>query len=109
MSKEAREPAFPSTTAEWVDDPENGFKRLKDVHHYGMTLRDYFAAKAIIDADVSQEYAEKLLGRTMPNWMDDTAGNAEFWADFEAIARYIKADAMLKAREQQHEPTTDKP
>ncbi len=52
----------------------------------GMTLRDYFAAKAM-QADMST-YTEDLIYET-PKWFE---ARAEKW--------YEIADAMLKAREQ---------
>ena len=52
----------------------------------GMTLRDYFAAKAM-QADMST-YTEDLIYET-PEWFE---ARAEKW--------YGIADAMLKAREQ---------
>jgi hypothetical protein len=64
-------PAFPAEV--WSSDgvPE---------HSEGMTLRDYFAAKAMPTI-----YAEALGGE---DWRDDVAREA-----------YRMADAMLKARE----------
>jgi hypothetical protein len=53
-------------------------------HRVGMTLRDYFAAKAM-QADMST-YSEDLIYET-PEWFEARAKN---W--------YAVADAMLKAR-----------
>lgn len=58
-----------------------------DLTDPGMTLRDYFAAKAM----------QGLMGR---NWCDPTTGKApddifEVWA----LSAYKAADAMLKARQ----------
>jgi len=68
--------------------------------YYGMTLRDYFAAKAPKEIfDVSLAHAKQLVGRECPIYIEDPKGFAEFWADCRAVLRYIEADAMLKARE----------
>lgn len=58
-----------------------------DLTDPGMTLRDYFAAKAM----------QGLMGR---NWCDPTTGKApddifEVWS----LSAYKAADAMLKARQ----------
>lgn len=67
-------PAFP-----WVSDKAGTVAQ-------GMTLRDYFAAKAM-QADMST-YTEDLIYENLDWFM----GRAEKW--------YEIADAMLKAREQ---------
>ena len=54
---------------------------------YGMTLRDYFAAKAM--PWVYADYCESA----------NTIGFEEGWRDGVAIDAYAMADAMLKARE----------
>jgi hypothetical protein len=55
----------------------------------GMTLRDYFAAKAM----------QGLIG--CPDWRENVNENAEMEAsEFTALTAYLMADAMLKAREQ---------
>lgn len=86
MSKEKNTggPAFPSHTQEWASPLSGGAKYLADVYFTGMTIRDYFAAKAS-DADVlaalsPYEHEHNSLDRTH--------------------ARYRHADNMLKAREQ---------
>jgi hypothetical protein len=69
------EPAFPVNTS-------NAGHEGACYPSYGMTLRDYFAAKA--------------MQACIP-----LAQESEFdWHDFDAIARaaYTQADAMLKAR-----------
>lgn len=63
----------------------------------GMTLRDYAAIYARVE-DMGINAAESLAGRTCPSWNDDPIGNMTFWAEAEAAVRYLKADAMLKAR-----------
>ena len=69
MKKETGGPAFPTN----------------DVCYNGMTLRDYFAAKAM----------QGWLS-TYPTEMDISNVNKEFVAKY----MYEMADAMLKAREQ---------
>jgi hypothetical protein len=73
MSKDTGGPAFPFS----YDDKPKGVKHI----YSGMTLRDYFAAKAIQGLFAS--------------------GNLQATDTDEALARdaYIVADAMLKARE----------
>lgn len=69
-------PAFPTP-------PEHGISFGMP----GMTLRDYFAAKAM----------QGLMGRA---WQDPATGNApDNVFDLWAKAAYATADAMLKARE----------
>ena len=60
----------------------------RDTYNNGMTLRDYFAAKAT-DADVKEQV--DLLREVSPMRM-----LPEGWR---ATCRYMHADAMLKARE----------
>ena len=69
--------AFPHNTV--VVDKEGGIIE----HHKGMTLRDYFAAKAM------QATVDAWIQRSIyPPTDDEVARNA-----------YVIADAMLKARE----------
>lgn len=65
-------PAFPMTGFE----TRNG-QGIQSVHNTGMTLRDYFAAKAM----------QSFLLNTASSLQED------------AISAYKMADAMLKARE----------
>ena len=83
------ESAFPSTFKSM--SPEEG-----QVHRWGMTLRDYFAAKAM-QALIHDEAADP-----------DCGSLSEWWADVDekligperfAVAAYMMADAMLRARE----------
>ena len=67
--------AFPHNTV--VVDKEGGVKE----HHRGLTLRDYFAAKAM-----------QAIVSTVPHL-------AVINPDHAAIEAYEYADAMLKARE----------
>ena len=68
-------PAFPRTGR------VNGVGLLVERAQNGMTLRDYFAAKAM------QANIEMLSAASLPDW------NAEV-----ARLSYLMADAMLKAR-----------
>ena len=55
----------------------------------GMTLRDYFAAKAM----------QGLI--SCPDWRENAGEEVGMDAsDYTAVAAYMMADAMLKAREQ---------
>jgi hypothetical protein len=69
-------PAFPMTGFE----TRNG-QGIQSVHHTGMTLRDYFAAKAMQGMYANGSFPTGI--------MLDTAKEA-----------YEMADAMLKAREE---------
>ena len=78
-------PAFPLATARY----ENGL---------GMTLRDYFAAKAM-QAIVSSESSEWPFGIDACSLAEDVVGVGNASVDFEAaICAYTIADAMLAAR-----------
>jgi hypothetical protein len=77
------ESAFPST-----------FKSLHpeeaQVHRWGMTLRDYFAAKAM----------QAILPEYQNVFDDDTAGDGDpTFPELLAKDAYVMADAMLKVRE----------
>lgn len=71
---------------------------------YGMTLRDYFATHEPIDPNesIGVALAEQLAGRPHPAPAGLKSATpldvAQFWADAEAAYRYMRADAMLKAR-----------
>lgn len=73
----------------------------------GMDLRDYFAASIRDLDDLSVEYAEALCGRELPHKRSvvglstrkETIEIMRFWAEADALYRYIKADAMIAARE----------
>lgn len=81
---------------------------------YGMTLRDYFATHEQLDPNesIGLGLAERLAGRAHPGPRDeggklkagaDPVDVAVFWADAEAAYRYLRADAMLRARNPNHE------
>jgi hypothetical protein len=71
-------PAFPTQTIQYFPDDKNADEEK------GMTLRDYFAAKAMQGLIASP--------RGTPNGTDATTS----WY---AKGAYLMADAMLKARE----------
>jgi len=71
-----------------------------------MTLRDHFAVCADLSKDI--EYDGCIDARTAlnlmdeitpPNWDDDYLTARHWWAEAESRLRYLKADAMLKARQ----------
>lgn len=71
----------------------------------GMSLRDYFAAKADISSDIEndgcigQRLAVALMdGVYPPSWDDDYLAARIWWITAESRLRYIKADAMLAER-----------
>jgi hypothetical protein len=70
------EPAFPTKI-----NTEH-FSRPSTIYNTGMTLRDYFAAKAM------QEFLDEVGSQSDQAWFDQIAKNA-----------YRMADTMLKARQ----------
>ncbi|MNO64673.1 hypothetical protein D3C76_554080 [compost metagenome] len=97
-SKETGGPAFPVADYDHqVFQPENVEEVRRDLS--GMTLRDYFAAKADLDLDeYTVLYATGILGYGMPDYAAFPVENAAFWAAFRAKMRFIEADAMLAER-----------
>jgi hypothetical protein len=78
-------PAFPLAFEDSIETPETRVE-------YGMTLRDYFAAKAmqaIYAAQVEWQSTDCPADAESLQVMEDVAGDA-----------YALADAMLRAREQ---------
>ena len=73
--KDTPESAFPSTFKSLAPDATH-------VHRWGMTLRDYFAARAL------QNFRDQIGSQSDQEWFDLMAEGA-----------YRMADAMLKARE----------
>ena len=79
MNKETGGPAFPAFHFDLAE------------HEHGMTLRDYFAAKAM----------QAILPQYQNVFDDDTGGDDDpTFPELLAKDAYIMADAMLKAREQ---------
>ena len=86
MSKDNGGPAF------------GEFQKAGDVamRYGGLSIRDYFAAKAIPSGlNVSSHDAANLVGRECPF---DSAGKIQWIADVHSAICYIMADAMLKER-----------
>lgn len=79
MSRDTGGPAFPV-------HPE--VNTVKDTAWIGMTLRDYFAAKAM----------QALLG--CAEWRANLDDENNSPSEFTAFSAYEMADAMLKARNQ---------
>jgi len=76
------QPAFPLNTPQWHESVSDmGFDRIDFT--MGMTLRDYFAAKA-------------LQGMLVNMILPDDVNNAP---EFMAKTAYKAADAMMKARD----------
>ena len=84
-------PAFPVLI---VDRP----KEL--LQYNGMTLRDYFAAKAN-EEDIAAHLWKGFIERTVKTAPDGTRYESSVAAKWtREQAKYLYADAMLKAREQ---------
>lgn len=97
-ARDTSAPAFPQPQ-QIANDLHPGFGR-----DAGMSLRDYFAVHEPIDPNesIGRALAEKLTGRPLPIKAGNTYDPLEvaiFWADAEAAYRYLRADAMLRARE----------
>ena len=69
-----------------------------------MTLRDYFAIHEPMSPvdTIGRVLAEQLTGKKLPHPSEDADYTplkaVMFWADAEALYRYMRADAMLRAR-----------
>lgn len=77
MSKETGGPAFPTEAYD--------LERQTTVREEGMTLRDYFAAKAMAG----------IMNSVAPSLFDEHSAREN------AARAYLAADAMLKARGQE--------
>lgn len=88
-------PAFPGGVNEEYTNLDKGVPTQG-----GMSLREYFAAHEPIDPNdsIGVALAERLTGRSCPKSSTDPLDLALFWADAEAAYRYLRADAMLRAR-----------
>ena len=89
------QPAFPVTGFE----TRHG-QGMQAVYHSGLSLRDYFAAKAmqgIIGTERAQEFVDnhgKEMGYEPGDW-----GTLFIHSEFLAEEAYMIADQMLRARE----------
>lgn len=93
-------PAFPfGQVSEVSGQPINGY------HNDGMTLRDYFAAKAP-DCPTDGPELAAMMGIAEPDWMNGRE-SFQWWIDAKAKWSYRYADAMLAARESKPEPVVD--
>lgn len=75
----------------------------------GLSVRDYFAAKANIGENTPTTHqARGVMGEEPPQWppfgstvdFEQCLKCVKWWAEAEARLRYVYADAMLKARKQ---------
>ncbi|WP_186181684.1 hypothetical protein [Burkholderia gladioli] len=70
----------------------------------GMSLRDHFASVAdlagIIENGgvIEERLAKAIMGGNPPDWDTDYVAAHTWWFEAEARVRYLKAEAMLKAR-----------
>ena len=90
-------PAFPIPPF-GTGDPRDGLSTSWE----GMTLRDWFAGnEQLVDCvEISVPACEALAGkRPDGTWKDNPIALIEWEAAWRARIRYIRADAMLKARE----------
>jgi hypothetical protein len=62
----------------------------------GMSLRDWFAATIDgLSEECAPDVGEALVGRPMPDgWIEIMA----WWAEADAVYRYMRADALLAER-----------
>ena len=86
-------PAFPLPIAGCNDGGVYNVAEQSGGELVGMTLRDYFAAKA----PISYEEVEHVYGSEMPT--DDVGRTA--WFAVRALLMYAHADAMLTERTKQ--------
>ena len=95
-------PAFPSLI-KWGSEGGTGFegepggKEGVTTYYSGISFRDYFATTLPLDIKINDpDLGAQIVGRPMPA----TDLEVIVWAyELEAKLRYMKADAMLKARE----------
>ena len=95
-------PAFPSFI-KWGPEGGTGFEGESVgeggicSYYSGIHFRDYFAATLPLDIKINDpDLGAQIVGRPMPA----TDLEVIAWAyELEAKLRYMKADAMLKARE----------
>lgn len=76
---------------------------LRECHHEGMSLRDWFAGQEIVtDVDAAYwELAEALAGPTPSgNSKDNPLEWLQWESKWRAAIKYARADAMLAARKE---------
>lgn len=95
-------PAFPIAEDRWLDPmhPNKGTTNFD-----GMTLRDYFAAKEVIaEGEITPALAKALMSSDIP---ESDGSNIQiialyrWWVEAESRYRFMRADAMISAREVQ--------
>ena len=85
--KDTGGPAFPGKQkALMIQAEHREIASQYEIEHNGMTLRDYFAAKAM----------QGLIGCS--DWRESMDEHNA--SDFTAFSAYVMADAMLKARKE---------
>lgn len=91
-------PAFPFKCQGSTTAPE---------FYYGMTLRDYFAAQETL-GDLNEieslSIMAEVVGRPFPDsgWKPGNMVEMyKFLSDFRASMKYIRADAMIRARDKE--------
>jgi len=93
-------PAFPF---DWKDfQPTTGEQVVRE-QFSGMALREWFAGQVEFgqnDYPTVCASMKKLMGEDCPKQNEDFIGYLRYHARFEAIVRYIKADALLAARKE---------
>ena len=95
MSKNTGGPAFPGKQKALMIQSEHiGIASEYEIEHNGMTLRDYFAAKAMQGFISAKAWHPDFIYPIDFNF--DTGKRA---ADAVSVAAYKYADAMIKARE----------
>jgi hypothetical protein len=87
MSKETGGPAFSGTYSARSDQ---GRGPVVEIHDKGMTLRDYFAAKAVNGLMSNEEAIQRFRSMSMTEGFES--------AILMATAAYQIADAMLQER-----------
>jgi len=85
-------PAFPVWELNGKDQPE--------MTGFGLSVRDYFAAKAMAALILISEPASKGWPSTVAHWANQVQGHSQMSGpDIVAHVAYMMADAMLRVRE----------
>jgi hypothetical protein len=66
----------------------------------GLSLRDYIAIHTNVEEDLAESVYEVIMGGKAPIGKDSLFERVKWHAEAEAKYRYMKADAMLKARKE---------
>lgn len=79
---------------------ESAFPEVQEVpqfnsHSYGLTKREYFACNITVNIDdYGYEMAKQLMDSESPK---DRLENIKWWTEAEARMKVLKADALIKA------------